>query len=86
MMVVDRLDRESDLFATFSSQCLKVQIQRYPRRCMHRPLGFVYIKAVLELHLAVNEKSERRCTLLSTSKRSPQSGAVCFKTTYQGKN
>jgi len=28
MMVVDRLDRESDLFATFSSQRLKVETQR----------------------------------------------------------
>ena len=34
------------------------------------PLGFVYIKAVLGLRFAVNEKSQKRYTLLLTSKRS----------------
>ena len=50
------------------------------------PLGFVYIKAVLGLRFAVNEKSQKRYTLLLTGKRFPQSGTVCFRITYQGKN
>ena len=84
IMVVDQLDRKSGLFTTISSQRLKVETTLATK--VQWPLGFVYIKAVLGLRFAVNEKSQRRYTLLSTSKRSPQSGTVCFKTTYQGKN
>ena len=84
IMVVDWLDRESGLFVTILSQCLKVETT-LPTK-VQWPLGFVYIKAVLRLHFAVNEKTQRHYTLLSTSKRCPQSGTVCFKTTYQGKN
>ena len=83
-MVVDRLDRKSGLFVTISSQRLKVETTLATK--VQRPLGFVYIKVILGLHFAVNEKSQRRYTLLSTSKRTPQSGTAWFKATYQGKN
>ena len=58
MMVVDRLDCKSDLFTMFSSQRLKVETQHYPPRCSGL-LGFIYIKAVLELHLAFNERKAK---------------------------
>ena len=80
-MVVDWLDRKSGYFFSAPESretMLATKVQR--------PLGFVYIKAFLGLRFAVDEKSQRCYTLLSTSKRSPQSGTVCFKTTYQGKN
>ena len=60
MKVADWLDCESDLFTMFSSQHLKVQT------LLQLPLGFIYIKVVLGLHLTVNKKSQRRYTLLST--------------------
>ena len=68
------VDRKSELFATISSQRLKVDTTLATK--VQRPLGFVYIKAVLGVRFAVNEKSQRRYTLLSTSKRSPQSGVI----------
>ena len=73
IMVVDRHDFFSALESRDTTLATKVQ----------RPLGFVYIKAVLGLRFAVNEKNQIRYTLPTTSKRSPH---VCFKTTYQGKN
>ena len=59
--LTDWLDRKSGFFATISSQHLKVET-KLPTK-VQRPLGF---KAVLRLRFAVNEKSERRYTLLST--------------------
>ena len=59
MSVVDRLDCKNDLLASLSSHlpmkrdttlATKVQLTR----------GFIAIKTVLWLHLAVNEKSQRR--------------------------
>ena len=44
-VVIDHLDRKDNLLTTFSSQ---------------RPLDFVNIKTVLELHLVISEKSQRR--------------------------
>ena len=65
MMVVDRLDRQSDIrhdfFLAPGSRDTTLS------RKVQRPLSFVYMKEVLRLRLAVNEKSQRRHTLLSTS-------------------
>ena len=49
---------------------------------MQQTLGFIHIKAALGLQVAVNEKSQRHYTQLSASKRAPQTGTVCFITTY----
>ena len=65
MKVADWLDCESDLFTMFSSQHLKLQTLLTK---VQLPLGFIYIKVVLGLHLTVNKKSQRRYTLLSRLK------------------
>ena len=65
MTVVDQINRKSDLFATISSQRLEVETML--PTMVQWPLGFVHIKAVLRLHLAVNKKSQRPYPLLSTS-------------------
>ena len=54
MMAVDRLDRDNDLDTTL------------PRK-VQRSLGFIQVKAILGLRVAVNEKSQRRYTQLSAS-------------------
>ena len=73
IMVVDRFDRESGLFATISSQKGTAAF----RLCIYQSSSGVALRC----------QREKPKTLYTTiDKRSPQSGTVCFKTTYQGKN
>ena len=83
MMAVDRLDRDNDLLATLSFSTSVSRDTTLPWK-VQRTLGFIQIKAVLGLLVAVNEKSQRRYsyTQLSASKRPPQTGTVYFITTY----
>ena len=77
MMAVDRLDRDND---SISHAFFSTPVSRdttLPRK-VQRTLGFIHIKAVLGLHVTVNEKSQRCYTQLSASKRPPKTGTVRF--------
>ena len=66
MTVVDRLNRVSDLLA----MPMPMKRDTTPATEVQRTSGFIAIKTVPGLHLAVNEKSQKRYTQQATKKRS----------------